>query len=111
MKKLRKLTQEEVNVTCKKHEAWLAGGEKADFRHADLRGLSLKNADLRFANLEGADLRLVRATYATFDDCTANSACFTEAQLTECLRAAWSKARNFRLRGVTDGEIGAPANA
>lgn len=27
-------------------------------------------------------MRLVRATYATFDDCTANSACFTEAQLT-----------------------------
>lgn len=85
MKKLRKMTQQEVDEMCKKHEAWLenrADGVRADFSGASLKGMSLKNADLRFANLEGADLRLVRATYATFDDCTANGACFTEAQLT-----------------------------
>ena len=86
MEKLRKMTQQEVDEMRKKHEAWLAGGEKegekADFSHADLRGLSLKNADLRFANLEGADLTAVRANYAKFDDCTADGACFAEARLT-----------------------------
>lgn len=54
MKKLRKMTQEEVDEMCKKHEAWLenrADGARADFSGASLRGLSLKNADLRFANL------------------------------------------------------------
>lgn len=68
MKKLRKMTQQEVDEMCKKHEAWLenrADGARADFSGASLKGLSLKNADLRFANLEGADLRLVRATAMT----------------------------------------------
>lgn len=48
MKKLRKMTQQEVDEMCKKHEAWLenrADGARADFSGASLKGLSLKNAD------------------------------------------------------------------
>lgn len=51
MKEIRKLTQQEVDVMCKKHEAWLASGgkegERADFSGANLRGVHLEGRSLR----------------------------------------------------------------
>lgn len=105
MEKIRKMTQQEVDVMCKKHEAWLASGgkeaERADFGGADLRGMSFKGknleeanfkfadltaafmqgANLSRANLEGTQLTFVRAAHAKFDDCKADFACFEEARL------------------------------
>lgn len=60
MEKLRKMTQQEVDVMCKKHEAWLASGgkegERADCGGADLRGMSFKGKNLEEANFKFADL-------------------------------------------------------
>lgn len=83
MKKLRKMTQQEVDEMCKKHEAWLenrADGARADFSGASLKGLSLKNADL---------------------NAIPNMSKRTSTQLAECLNAVQRKAGSFRLRGVT----------
>lgn len=105
MSEIRKMTQQEVDEMCKKHEAWLVSGgkecERADFGGADLRGMSFKGknleeanfkfadltsafmqgANLSRANLEGTQLTFVRAAHAKFDDCKADFACFEEARL------------------------------
>lgn len=98
-------TQEEVNEICTQHEAWLKDwrtGKRADFSGANLRGVHLegrslreanfqsadmkgaflKSADFSHANFEGANLTKVRASYAKFNDCMADHACFDEAHLT-----------------------------
>ena len=106
MEKLRKMTQQEVDEMCKKHEAWLVSGgkegERADFRNADLggarlEGVNLEKANLNDANLNGAflnfaklkeasleraDMRFVRAMNATFDGAYLEYADFREAILT-----------------------------
>ena len=105
MEKLRKMTQEEVNEICTQHEAWLKDwhtGKRADFSGANLRGVHLegrslreanfqsadmkgaflKSADFSHANFEGANLTFVRASYAKFNDCIADHACFDKAHLT-----------------------------
>ena len=98
-------TQEEVNEICTQHEAWLKDwhtGKRADFSGANLRGVHLegrslreanfqsadmkgaflKSADFSHANFEGANLTFVRASYAKFNDCIADHACFDKAHLT-----------------------------
>ena len=106
MEKLRKMTQQEVDEMCKKHEAWLASGrkegERADFQNADLKnarlegvnlekanlndarlnGAFLNFANLKEASLERADLRFVRAMNATFDGASLKYADFRGARLT-----------------------------
>ena len=57
---MRTLTYEELKDILAKHKKWLndeRGGEKANLRHADLRGADLKYADLRGADLKCASLR------------------------------------------------------
>lgn len=98
-------TQEEVNEICTQHEAWLKDwhtGKRADFSGANLRGVHLegrslreanfqsadmkgaflKSADFSHSNFGGANLTFVRASYAKFNDCMADHACFDEAHLT-----------------------------
>jgi hypothetical protein len=146
-------TQEEVNEICTQHEAWLKDwhtGKRADFSGANLRGLHLegrslrkanfqrtdltgaflKSADFDHANFEGANLTFVRASYAKFNDCMADHACFDEAHLTgtyfegaSLQRASFRKAQvnfaSFReaklwradfVDAITGGTIFARAN-
>jgi hypothetical protein len=68
------MKQEEINEILRKHKTWLneeIGGERANFRGADLagadfRGANLAGADFRYANLEGADLRCANFRGANF---------------------------------------------
>ena len=105
-KEHRKLTEEQINKTCKEHEKWLASGgkegERADFQNADLKnarlngvnlekanlngarlnGAFLNSANLKEASLERADLRFIRAMNATFDGASLKYADFRGARLT-----------------------------
>lgn len=53
------MTQKELNMILDKHKMWLSGkegGEKADLRGADLRGVNLSEAYFGGADLCGANL-------------------------------------------------------
>jgi uncharacterized protein YjbI with pentapeptide repeats len=57
--KMKRLTQEELDVILGKHKKWLnneTDGECADLGHADLRNANLQDADLWGADLGHADL-------------------------------------------------------
>ena len=85
MEKLRKMTQQEVDEMCKKHEAWLASGrkegERADFRNADLGGARLEGVNLKAANLNGANLEKANLKAANLNGAFLNSANLKEASL------------------------------
>ena len=127
-KEHRKLTEEQINKTCKEHEKWLASGgkegERADFRNADLKnarlndvnlekanlnganlnGAFLNSANLKEASLERADMRFVRAINATFDGASMEYADFQDAMLTASTfknaRLASANFENARLGHV-----------
>ena len=53
------MTKEDLNKILEKHKLWLnceEGGQRADFRSADLEGIDLRKADLSCADLSGANL-------------------------------------------------------
>ena len=124
-KEYRKLTEEQINKTCKEHEKWLASGgkegERADFQNADLKnarlngvnlekanldgarlnGAFLNSANLKEASLERADLRFVRAMNAAFDGASLKYVDFRGARLTSSTfkdaRLASANFENARL--------------
>jgi len=54
------MDNEKLKEILERHRKWLNdedGGERANLRGANLRGVNLRGADLREANLRGADLR------------------------------------------------------
>ena len=53
------MEQQELDEVIENHGKWLdgEGGERADLRHANLRGVDLWDANLRHADLRRADLR------------------------------------------------------
>ena len=85
MEKLRKMTQQEVDEMCKKHEAWLASGrkegERADFCNADLGGARLEGVNLKAANLNGANLEKAKLKAANLNGAFLNSANLKEVSL------------------------------
>lgn len=82
---IRKMTQEEVDEMCKKHEAWLASGgkegERADFSHADLGGARLEGVNLEKANLNGAYLGKANLNDARLNAAFLNFANLNDASL------------------------------
>lgn len=73
MRDLNRISESELSEILSKHRLWLAreaGGECANLRFCDLRGVDLSCKDLRAANLshsnfEGADLSYVRGCFMT----------------------------------------------
>ena len=129
-KEHRKLTEEQINKTCKEHEKWLASGgkegERADFQNADLKnarlngvnlekanlngarlnGAFLNSANLKEASLERADLRFVRAMNATFDGASLKYADFRGARLTSStFEDAVLSDANFENAYIGDGNF------
>ena len=61
------MEDKELKEVLDSHKKWLSkkdDGVRANFRHADLRGVDLRCVDLRYADLQGADLRCVDLRYA-----------------------------------------------
>ena len=86
---MRKLSKEELQEILEKHKKWLTGkdgGERADFRDADLSGADFRDADLRWAvfrwaDLRGANFRDADLRWADFRDADLNGANFKWANL------------------------------
>ena len=57
---MKKISRDELNEVLRLHRMWVngeCGGERANLRGVDLRGVDLREANLRGANLRIADLR------------------------------------------------------
>ena len=63
MRKLGKITREELDMILKNHELWRTTdgkeGERADLSYTDLRGFNLTKVNLAFADLSGTNLSRV----------------------------------------------------
>ena len=66
---MEKLTQEELDIILKSHEAWLRheGGKKARLDRKDLSGLYFGHSHLEKINLNGANLKEADLSWAEFD--------------------------------------------
>jgi len=63
---MREISKDELKSIIERHQLWLAGdgGERANLRGANLRGINLRHADLRDADLSYSDLRGVDLSYS-----------------------------------------------
>ena len=91
------MTQEKLNLVLESHRKWLRGeegGKRADFRRADLSGITLHDADLAKADLRGANLFKAKLLYVNLEEADLSGAVLSEAVLyfgrlsNACLRKA-----------------------
>ena len=90
------MRQEELELVIDEHKKWLIdnGGERADFRGANLRGANFSDTYLRFANFKGANFKGANLRNTNLADADLRGADFTDADF---------RGANFRganLRGV-----------
>ena len=86
---IMKIGRRTMNMTKLKkilelHAKWLEGeegGKKANFNHAELRGVDLEGANLRYANLSEADLEGANLSCADLRDASLEEADLSRADL------------------------------
>ena len=94
---MRTLSKEELQEILEKHKKWLTGkdgGERANFRGADLRGVNFRETDLREADLSWANLREADLRRADFRRADFRRADFRRADL------SWANLRRADLSGA-----------
>ena len=106
---MRTLSKEELQEILEKHKKWLTGkdgGERANFRGVDLRGVNFREADLRGADFRnadfsGANFRVANLRGAFFKKVNFRGAVFIGADLRGAdFRNADFSGANFRVANL-----------
>jgi hypothetical protein len=78
------MTEKRIKEILESHRKWLKGekdGKRANFRNADLSGISLQDADLAKADLRGANLFKADLRYSSLEGADLSEANLSEAKL------------------------------
>ena len=89
------MTEKRIKEILESHRKWLKGekdGKRANFRNADLSGITLHDADLAKADLRGANLFKAKLSYVNLEEADLSGAVLGEAVL------YFGRLSNARLR-------------
>ncbi len=103
MRKLGKITREELDMILKNHELWFATdgkeGERADLSYTDLRGFNLTKVNLAFADLSGTNLSRVNLSCADLHCSDLRAANLLHVNLS-CANLKYANLRYANLEGA-----------
>ena len=103
MRKLGKITREELDAILKNHERWFATdgqeGERADLSYTDLRGFNLTKVNLAFADLSGTNLSRVNLLCAVLHCSDLRAANLSHVNVS-CANLKYANLRYANLEGA-----------